>query len=775
MQDPVVLGDTGNTYERSTISMWLERCARAGRAATDPLTGLVVGDAPKSLIQGWASRHYIVDLGRFSKARRTKRATPSKQPATEAAIGTSGSPSTTPASPRTAEHQGPDSPTHRLEGGASRSEGHHAEPPALPPPRPARPLYPDPGDPASARLGLDGVPEALAALHPSRLAAGGYPAQAKAAYAARTLSTLASQREAQDAMMEHQAVPLALVLLGRRLAPADATPHLLRILQRLAAWRGDVAQEIVACGGILTAASLLSEPAPEVRAAAASLLYFLVQQQPGRGRQAALDALAGQAARGRMPPRPLMAFWRWHRPVPGAEAGAGPEGETEAGASAGALAAADASLACLVHALVSGDVGFCRADALDARDTAQLAGLCRGLWLLCAARGTDPAAVRAACHASPHFPEFVRGVLRCAALDPGSPLLPRLLGWLGALCHEPRSPSASLAAATEGVRAALATVLPDLLPALLREVEAGTASPPGKRCWWWLGGSLRRAELACTLTCNLAASRGGAGLGPSSAEAPAGPSGSGGLHKDERPASIEERAHLRGLLDKATDMVAQSRFFSQLVASFQELAFPSDAQEHPAGEGASPPQTLAQVPVRATVWGLGSLRQPRAAHIRCQLALLCLLRAGVLQRLSGPITAVDPAFTPADVDLLESLGMEARLVHAGNTPVARKPTLFFLAHCSADLTDSLLSSNRAAGTLHNLVLLGNSLSAIAAAWQHGGPAAGHAAISTILDLVQPGSCMREVALPEYAFPVISAFNDISIHTFWAAPPLKQTD
>ncbi|KAL6781466.1 hypothetical protein ACKKBG_A11265 [Auxenochlorella protothecoides x Auxenochlorella symbiontica] len=247
---------------------------------------------------------------------------------------------------------------------------------------------------------------------------------------------------------------------------------------------------------------------------------------------------------------------------------------------------------------------------------------------------------------------------------------------------------------------------------------------------------------------------------------------SDGLHKDERPASIEERAHLRGLLDKATDMVAQSRFFSQLVASFQELAFPSDAQEHPAGEGASPPQTLAQVPVRATVWGLGSLRQPRAAHIRCQLALLCLLKAGVLQRLSGPITAVDPAFTPADVDLLESLGME---VHAGNTPVARKPTLFFLAHCGADLTDSLLSSNRAAGTLHNLVLLGNSLSAIAAAWQHRGPAAGHAAPSTILDLVQPGSCMREVALPEYAFPVISAFNDISIHTFWAAPPLKQTD
>lgn len=171
----------------------------------DPPVQLIPNHTLKSLIQGWASRHYIVDLGRFSKARRTKRATPSKQPATEAAIGTSGSPSTTPASPRTAEHQGPDSPTHRLEGGASRSEGHHAEPPALPPPRPARPLYPDPGDPASARLGLDGVPEALAALHPSRLAAGGYPAQAKAAYAARTLSTLASQREAQDAMMEVRA------------------------------------------------------------------------------------------------------------------------------------------------------------------------------------------------------------------------------------------------------------------------------------------------------------------------------------------------------------------------------------------------------------------------------------------------------------------------------------------------------------------------------------------------------------------------------------------
>ena len=46
MQDPVILGSTGQTYEREIIQTWLERCAREGREATDPLTGVVVGSNP---------------------------------------------------------------------------------------------------------------------------------------------------------------------------------------------------------------------------------------------------------------------------------------------------------------------------------------------------------------------------------------------------------------------------------------------------------------------------------------------------------------------------------------------------------------------------------------------------------------------------------------------------------------------------------------------------------------------------------------------------------
>lgn len=46
MQDPVILGSTGQTYERSTIMMWLQRCARENREVTDPLTGVGVGSSP---------------------------------------------------------------------------------------------------------------------------------------------------------------------------------------------------------------------------------------------------------------------------------------------------------------------------------------------------------------------------------------------------------------------------------------------------------------------------------------------------------------------------------------------------------------------------------------------------------------------------------------------------------------------------------------------------------------------------------------------------------
>lgn len=40
MQDPVILAATGQTYERSSITTWLKRCAREGRVPTDPLTGV---------------------------------------------------------------------------------------------------------------------------------------------------------------------------------------------------------------------------------------------------------------------------------------------------------------------------------------------------------------------------------------------------------------------------------------------------------------------------------------------------------------------------------------------------------------------------------------------------------------------------------------------------------------------------------------------------------------------------------------------------------------
>ena len=49
--------------------------------------------------------------------------------------------------------------------------------------------------------------------------------------------------------------------------------------------------------------------------------------------------------------------------------------------------------------------------------------------------------------------------------------------------------------------------------------------------------------------------------------------------------------------------------------------------------------------------------------------------------------------------------------------MAQQPTLFFLPHCESALADALLEANLEAGTLHNVVILGNHLSRWLAHWE----------------------------------------------------------
>ena len=102
--------------------------------------------------------------------------------------------------------------------------------------------------------------------------------------------------------------------------------------------------------------------------------------------------------------------------------------------------------------------------------------------------------------------------------------------------------------------------------------------------------------------------------------------------------------------------------------------------------------------------------------------------------------------------------------------MAAQPTLFWMPHCEAVLTDALLDANLAAGTLHNLVVLGNRFSGYQASWglrhrppEPGGSGGGERP-DTMLRLCEAGA-VQELSISECGFPVASAFNDLGLHWF----------
>jgi hypothetical protein len=262
-------------------------------------------------------------------------------------------------------------------------------------------------------------------------------------------------------------------------------------------------------------------------------------------------------------------------------------------------------------------------------------------------------------------------------------------------------------------------------------------------------------------------------------------------------------------VDAAARELAQAAFWQHLLAQLQQL-----------------PHHCALVGLKhMVVYGLGSLEQPGALHIRYQLAAAQLLAALLPQ--AAAVEAFDPVFTPLDraalahcgiqvgactppspasfLDSLSYIRFKVRLStpprvqitpkDEGGRREAAAPTLFFMPHCEAVLTDALLEANAAAGTLHNVVVLGNRFSGYHASWALAGgkqpgrsrsggavPAAAAAAATaaaqrsaddggggparpgTMLRLCQAGA-VCELAVGECGFPVASAFNDLGLHWF----------
>ena len=124
--------------------------------------------------------------------------------------------------------------------------------------------------------------------------------------------------------------------------------------------------------------------------------------------------------------------------------------------------------------------------------------------------------------------------------------------------------------------------------------------------------------------------------------------------------------------------------------------------------------------------------------------------------------AYDPVSTELDRIVLKIFGFEVMKENEEGRRVAKSPTLFFMPHCDADLTCALLHENIKAGTLRNVIILGNSIKKYAEQYALD---RSRKELEIFAALVETQSTTFETPLQDSDFPVIGAFNDLSLHTF----------
>ena len=223
-------------------------------------------------------------------------------------------------------------------------------------------------------------------------------------------------------------------------------------------------------------------------------------------------------------------------------------------------------------------------------------------------------------------------------------------------------------------------------------------------------------------------------------------------------------------IEEARREVASSPFFKALLHQLTTATLPPTT---PPTQEEDTDQVRPLLPrIKSfVIYGLGSLDESTrtTTHIRYQLALALELYGLVQSSIEQIPQIYDPVFTPLDIAVLHALGLQVLEVNEEGRRVASHPTLFYLPHCEAGIMDNNLATNLEAGTLHNVVMLGNSFSSYQErwSWREGLCRATATAAfkpETMLELVDSGRVM-EMRVSEEKFPVAAAFNDMSLHTF----------
>lgn len=159
------------------------------------------------------------------------------------------------------------------------------------------------------------------------------------------------------------------------------------------------------------------------------------------------------------------------------------------------------------------------------------------------------------------------------------------------------------------------------------------------------------------------------------------------------------------------------------------------------------------------VWGLGSLEQPRAPIVRCQLGLALVFIEDVLKH-TTKVEMYDPVFTSLDKSVLHRL-CECDIPDTNNdgSTIVNTPTLVYMPHCELFLTLMLLGTNQRSRTLGNIVMIGNSLKKYLQ---------NHTVDPIEKNILQSYimPCHTEIPLPELGFDCVGAFNNLSLHIFF---------
>lgn len=163
------------------------------------------------------------------------------------------------------------------------------------------------------------------------------------------------------------------------------------------------------------------------------------------------------------------------------------------------------------------------------------------------------------------------------------------------------------------------------------------------------------------------------------------------------------------------------------------------------------------------ILGLGSPEESRVA--RYQLALALELQSRIAA--ATPPRAFDPVFTAADVLLLQKCNIDIMTEDTKGSFPGVQSALFFLPHCEAWLCENLLGS--VGSGLATSVMVGNSMSCYQEQWESFGSKKGRPRPNNLLELLLNGQ-VHEMLVPEKNFPVISAFNELAVHTFRDRPP-----